>query len=101
MRENKAIGTLWRKRDNRKTFEVDAYNEAQKNIVEVEAGRAFANNQFLKDFFEAIIIDDIDYLIIAVRKPLLNSLCQRRISSAFVNRWYRYSDQHLEVQGVQ
>jgi len=33
----------------------------------VEAGRAVVNNQFLKDFFEACMMQDVDYVVIAVR----------------------------------
>lgn len=34
-----------------KSFEVDAVHRDTNTIVEIEAGRAVANNQFLKDFF--------------------------------------------------
>ena len=51
-----------------KAFDVDAYEPATQTVVEVEAGRAVTNNQFLKDFFEALIMIGIDYLGIAVRK---------------------------------
>ncbi|KIG02194.1 hypothetical protein AWB72_00586 [Caballeronia concitans] len=50
-----------------KAFEADAYHAEQKFVVEVEAGRAVANNQFLKDLFQACMMDDVDYLAIAVR----------------------------------
>jgi hypothetical protein len=36
-------------------------------VLEVEAGRAVVNNQFLKDFFQACMMIDIDYLGIGVR----------------------------------
>lgn len=49
-------------------FDVDAYNKDTKTIIEVEAGRGWANNQFLKDLFEACVITDIEYLVIAVKK---------------------------------
>ncbi|MCH5234111.1 MAG: hypothetical protein J1E16_02365 [Muribaculaceae bacterium] len=49
-------------------FDVDAYNENTKTIIEIEAGRGWANNQFLKDLFEACVLPDIEYLIIAVKK---------------------------------
>ncbi|MCH5226415.1 MAG: hypothetical protein J1F16_01150 [Muribaculaceae bacterium] len=49
-------------------FDVDAYNDTTKTIIEVEAGRGWANNQFLKDLFEACAISDIEYLVIAVKK---------------------------------
>lgn len=51
-----------------KAFEVDAWHGATGTIIEVEAGRAVINHQFLKDFFEACVIQDAQYLVIAVCK---------------------------------
>ena len=34
-----------------KHFDADAYHESAKMVLEVEAGRAVSNNQFLKDLF--------------------------------------------------
>ena len=48
-------------------FEVDAYNKDTRIVIEVEAGRAVTNYQFLKDFFEACCMADAEYLCIAVR----------------------------------
>lgn len=50
-----------------KAFEVDAVHRDTNTIVEIEAGRAVANNQFLKDFFEACMIQDAAYLCVVVR----------------------------------
>lgn len=50
-----------------KYFEADGLNTEFKTVIEVEAGRGYANNQFLKDLFQASVMHDIDYLIIAVR----------------------------------
>ena len=50
-----------------KSFEADAYMESAQYVVEVEAGRAVMNHQFLKDFFEACTMNDVDKLCIAVR----------------------------------
>lgn len=50
-----------------KAFEADAYNAALHIIIEVEAGRAVLNYQFLKDYYEASMMYDIDYLCIALR----------------------------------
>ncbi|MGI6033589.1 MAG: hypothetical protein ACOX69_09255 [Coriobacteriales bacterium] len=50
-----------------KSFYADALQQDFGLVVEVEAGRAVANNQFLKDLFEACMMVDIDYLAIAVR----------------------------------
>jgi hypothetical protein len=48
-----------------KSFDADAYHSAAKFVVEVEAGRALVN--FLKDLFQACMMDDVEYLAIAVR----------------------------------
>ena len=48
-------------------FEADAYCTASKTVVEVEAGRAVVNYQFLKDIFQASMMVNTDYLILAVR----------------------------------
>lgn len=50
-----------------KAFEADAHHVEGKFVVEVEAGRGVINNQFLKDFFQACMMDEVEYLAIAVR----------------------------------
>lgn len=50
-----------------KSFRADAYNEDEKTVIEVEAGRGVMNNQFLKDLFQACMMQDVDYLVIALR----------------------------------
>ena len=50
-----------------KSFEADAHHVDGRFVLEVEAGRAVVNNQFLKDLFQACMMDEIDYLAIAVR----------------------------------
>lgn len=49
-----------------KSFRADAYNEDLKSVIEVEAGRGVLNNQFLKDLFQACMMQNVDYLTIAV-----------------------------------
>jgi hypothetical protein len=49
-----------------KSFQVDAWHEETGTVVEVEAGRAVVNHQFLKDLFEACAIQDARWLAIAV-----------------------------------
>ena len=51
-----------------KHFNVDAWHEAENTVLEIEAGRAKTNYQFLKDLFEACAMVDVKYLAIAVRK---------------------------------
>jgi hypothetical protein len=50
-----------------KQFEADAFNPERKWVIEVEAGRAYTNYQFLKDYFQASVMFGVDYLGIAVR----------------------------------
>ncbi len=50
-----------------KAFHADAYNQQEGFVVEVEAGRAVVNNQFLKDLFQACMMHEVRYLAIAVR----------------------------------
>lgn len=49
-----------------KYFDADAYHADEKIVLEVEAGRAVSNNQFIKDLFQACVMSDVDYLVIAV-----------------------------------
>jgi hypothetical protein len=51
-----------------KYFDADGYNEENKTVLEIEAGRAVTNYQFLKDLFQACMMFEVDFLVIAVRK---------------------------------
>ena len=51
-----------------KYFDADAFHAAEGFVLEVEAGRAVSNNQFLKDLFQASLMVDVNYLAIAVRR---------------------------------
>ena len=50
-----------------KKFNLDAYNKKTRTDLEIEAGRAVDNYNFLRDLFQASLIEDVDYLVIAVR----------------------------------
>lgn len=50
-----------------KSFNADAFSKDGKIVIEVEAGRAVDNNQFLKDIFQACMMFEVEYLVIAVR----------------------------------
>ena len=56
-----------------KSFEADGYDSTNKVVIEIEAGRGFANNQFLKDLFQACVMQDVEYLVIAVRNDYRGS----------------------------
>lgn len=49
-----------------KSFYADALSVDGRIVIEVEAGRAVRNNQFLKDVFQACMMFDVEYLVIAV-----------------------------------
>tara|TARA_Y100000814_G_C12167407_1_gene346661 strand:- start:151 stop:672 length:522 start_codon:yes stop_codon:yes gene_type:complete len=48
-------------------FEVDGYHRENQVVLEIESGRAYTNHQFLKDIFEASVMVNVKYLILAVR----------------------------------
>ena len=50
-----------------RSFDADAYHAETRTVLEIEAGRAFTNYQFLKDLFQACMMVNVDYLAIAVR----------------------------------
>ncbi len=50
-----------------KSFNADALSKDRKIVIEIEAGRAVDNNQFLKDIFQACMMFEVEYLVIAVR----------------------------------
>lgn len=56
-----------------KFFDADAYFDEAGYVIEVEAGRGVVNYQFLKDFFEACTMSDVDKLCIAVRNDYRGS----------------------------
>lgn len=56
-----------------KSFDADAVSEDGRIVIEVEAGRGYRNNQFLKDIFQACMMPNAEYLVIAVRNHYHNS----------------------------
>ena len=56
-----------------KFFDADAVSADGKIVIEVEAGRGFRNNQFLKDIFQACMMPNVEYLVIAVRNHYHNT----------------------------
>lgn len=49
-----------------KYFSADALSADGRIVIEVEAGRALRNNQFLKDIFQACMMFQTEYLVLAV-----------------------------------
>jgi hypothetical protein len=50
-----------------KSFDADGLSKDGKIVIEVEAGRAVVNYQFLKDVFQASMMHGVEYLVLAVR----------------------------------
>lgn len=50
-----------------KTFDADGFHSDLGIVLEVEAGRAVVNYQFLKDLFQACAMQEAKHLVIAVR----------------------------------
>lgn len=80
-------------------FEVDAYNHAEQTVIEIEAGRGFTNYQFLKDFFECCMMQNVDYFCVAVRKTYrghkdFDSVC------AFFSALFASGRMSLPLKGI-
>ena len=56
-----------------KSFFADAFHPEDGVVLEVEAGRAVDNNQFLKDLFQACMMQDAAHLAICVRNSYRGS----------------------------
>ena len=82
-----------------KSFDVDGYEPNLKIVLEVEAGRAYTNYQVLKDFFEACMINDADFLIIAVRNIYLKSDDYSQVKRLF-DAFYSNSRMVIPFKGL-
>jgi len=82
-----------------KAFDTDAWHESEGFVLEVEAGRAVDNNQFLKDLFQACMMQDVRYAAVAVRNTYRGSddfgtVCR------FFDTLYASSRLRLPIEGV-
>jgi hypothetical protein len=67
--------------------------------VEVEAGRAVVNNQFLKDLFQACMMHDVCYLAVAVRN-FYKGRQDFDIVCRFLNTLYASQRLQLPLRGI-
>lgn len=81
------------------SFEADAYHEQERYVVEIEAGRAVTNYQFLKDLFQACVMVDVDFLCIAVRTVYRKSEDFRRVYN-FFDTLYTSGRMKLPLKGI-
>ena len=82
-----------------KSFYADALSADGRIVIEVEAGRATENNQFLKDLFEACMMFDVEYLVLAVRNVYRTHYDFDRVYS-FLETLYISNRLHLPLKGV-
>ncbi|GAA4234939.1 hypothetical protein GCM10022291_15580 [Postechiella marina] len=82
-----------------KYFDADGYNENTKTVIEVEAGRGVLNYQFLKDLFQACMMSDVEYLVIAVRNIYKNNKDFTSVTT-FFDTLYTSERLKLPLNGV-
>jgi hypothetical protein len=84
-----------------KRFEADAWHREWKIVLEVEAGRAYMNNQFLKDLFQASMMHGVDYCAIAVRNIYQSAKSKdfEKIST-FIETMYASERLNLPLKGI-
>jgi hypothetical protein len=82
-----------------KSFDADAFNQSKKTVIEVEAGRAVSNYQFLKDLFQACMMHEVDYLVIAVRNKYSGNKDFEKVIS-FFDTLYASNRLGLPLQGI-
>jgi hypothetical protein len=82
-----------------KCFNADAHAVSKGWVLEVEAGRAVDNNQFLKDIFQACMMHDVLHLAIAVRNTYRNSDDFAKVES-FLDTLYVSGRLQLPLKGI-
>jgi hypothetical protein len=82
-----------------KFFDCDAISLDGKVVVEIEAGRALDNYQFLKDIFQASLMYGVDYLVVAVRNHYRGTKTFERIAM-FIETLYISNRIQLPLRGI-
>ncbi len=82
-----------------KFFDADSVSADEKIVLEVEAGRAYVNNQFLKDIFQACMMPRVEYLILAVRNDYRGNDDFSKIF-AFLETLYINGRLQLPLKGI-
>jgi len=80
-------------------FEVDGWDKKNKIVLEIEAGRAYTNHQFLKDIFESSVMVNVDYLVLAVRNLYKEQKDYEKIRS-WLDTLYITKRIHFELKGI-
>lgn len=82
-----------------KYFEADCYHPIQNVVIEIEAGRAVVNYQFLKDIFQACVMYDVEQLVIAVRNDYRGNDDFEKVTN-FIDTLYASDRLNLPLKGI-
>ena len=82
-----------------KYFDADGFSRELKTVIEVEAGRGYTNNQFLKDLFQASVMYEVDYLVIALRNVYKKSNDFDKVLG-FLDTLYASTRLSLPLKGI-
>lgn len=82
-----------------KSFGADALSADGKIVIEVEAGRAYLNFQFLKDIFQACMMHGVEYLVLAVRNSYIENDDFQRVHT-FLETLYISNRLVLPLKGI-
>lgn len=82
-----------------KSYNADALSKDGKIVIEVEAGRATENNQYMKDIFQACMMFEVEYLVVAVRNTYRGHK-DFEIVYTFLETLFISSRLHLPLKGI-
>ena len=82
-----------------KSFYADALSSDGRIVIEVEAGQATENHRFLKDIFEACMMFDVEYLVLAVRNSYRKHNDFQRVFT-FLETMYISNRLQLPLKGI-
>lgn len=82
-----------------KFFNADALSTDGSIVIEVEAGRAVENYQFLKDIFQACMMNGVEYLVLAVRNTYRGHDDFKQVYT-FLETLYISNRLHLPLKGI-
>ncbi len=82
-----------------KSFEADGLSRDGRTVIEVEAGRAVVNYQFLKDIFQACMMHGVEYLVLAVRNDYRGGNDFEKVHS-FLETLYISNRLRLPLKGI-
>lgn len=81
------------------SFNADALSSDGRIVIEIEAGQATENHRFLKDIFEACMMFDVEYLVLAVRNRYRTHDDFKRVFT-FLETLYISNRLHLPLKGI-